>query len=371
MIRSRIKLLHVTSSLKVGGAEAVLCDLIEGLGSDYFEHHVIYFHDGPRAERLRKAGVSLYQVKGLVGLYDPIFFFRLFRLIKKLKPDLIHSLLWSANVSSRLVAKLLAVPHISVYHNNIDQDGTVRNILDGLTRRFSDRLVAVSHEVAQSIMVMEKKVLPVQVIVNGIDADGARAKGQEQKIEKSDLGFSDDTFVIGSVGRFCPVKNYSFLIDVVASLSLVYPHIRLVLVGLGPDEQSLRNQAKDLGVAHKVIFVVEKSSYGYYSVFDCFVQSSLKEGISIALLEAMSCGVPCIVSSPTKEHPVITSGDDGILVPSGDKKKLKTAIARFVEDNELCVSLGIEGRKTVMKKFDLVSMLDAYRNLFFSISKRK
>ena len=173
--------IHVTSSLKIGGAEAVLCDLIQGLGSQEFEHHVVYFHGGPREEQLRSLGVPLYHVHGLACLYDPIFFVRLFRVIKKLRPDCIHSLLWSANVSSRLVARLLSIPHVSVYHNNIAQDGRFRNFLDGVTRRFSLRLVAVSDEVAQSIRRIDASVPDnkMQIIRNGIDAQVIRQKSSE------------------------------------------------------------------------------------------------------------------------------------------------------------------------------------------------
>jgi len=167
-MNKKIKLLHVTTSLKIGGAEAVLCNLIKKLGNTEFEHHVIYFHNGPNVAQVKSLGAKSYHVKGLVSLYDPIFFARLFFLMKKLKPDLIHSLLWSANVSARLIAKLLKIPNISAYHLDIYNDGIFRNSIDRVTRKMSDLLVAVSGDVAKSLG-SRKSFRRLEIIKNGID----------------------------------------------------------------------------------------------------------------------------------------------------------------------------------------------------------
>lgn len=366
----RKKLLHVTSSLKIGGAETVLCDLIEGLGNREFEHHVIYFHGGPWEERLRSLGVPLYHVRGFISLYDPLFFFRLFRMIKKLRPDLIHSLLWSANVTSRVVAWLLSVPHVCVYHNNIDQDGRVRNLLDGMTRRFSSLLVAVSDEVAQSIRrtdwgVSDKTMLVI--IRNGIDAQATRQKGLEQSVTRASLGLGEDHFIVGSVGRFCPVKNYPLLLESFTMLSASESKVRLILVGTGPDEQRLRDRALALGIADKTRFIVDQAAYGYFPLFDCFVQSSDKEGISMALLEAMSNGVVCAVTNIGQVHSVLTHQKNGLVVKAGDAKILATVVGELARDRERVARLGQAGQKTVNRTFDLKHMVAAYRKMFISI----
>lgn len=366
----KIKLLHITSSLKMGGAEAVLCDLIEGLGSDEFEHQVIYFHDGPRMKQLRAMGVPLYQVKGFVCLYGPFFFVRLLQLIKKLCPDGIHSLLWSANVTSRVIARLLSIPHISVYHNNSDQNGRIRNLIDQLTRRFSTRLVAVSDEVAQSIGLSNARLKPSSVVVinNGIDTDSVRKKICANKITKTELGLSDDHFVFGSVGRFCSVKNYPLLLEAFSFVCKQHKQARLVLVGIGPDEQLLRRCAQRFGIADRVTFVVGKLAYGYYPLFDCFVQSSNKEGISIALLEAMSWGIPCVVTNSDAKHPVLTASKDGLVIQAGDAQALSFGLARLMGDRAFSRKLGKAGRCTVETDFSLERMVRAYRDLFMLFS---
>jgi len=238
-VKKKIKLLHVTSSLKIGGAEAVLCDIVRTLGNDEFEHHVIYFHEGPNVERIINFGAKTYHVKGLVSLYDPIFFIKLFLLIKKLKPDVIHSLLWSANVSSRLASWFLKIPNVSVYHLDIYNDGFFRKVIDRSTRKISDYIIAVSDDVAQSLgsKITYKKI---EVITNGIDFDYLHNNVMKNKIKKEDLGFCEDNFIIGSVGRLHPQKNFSLLLKSFALISNVKKRARLVIVGVGNQEIYLK-----------------------------------------------------------------------------------------------------------------------------------
>jgi len=363
-------LLHITTSLKIGGAETVLCDLIAGLGNKQFEHHVIYFYDGPKREQLQKLGVAMYHVTGLATLYDPLFWYRLFFCIKKIKPDGIHSLLWSANVASRVAAFFFHISHVSVYHNNIDQDGRFRNFLDYLTRPISKKLVAVSDEVADSIIAQDEryKKKDVTVIRNGIDANWVQNEAREQVVARSSLGIDDNQFVIGSVGRFCPVKNYSFLLEVFAEVQKKIPHARLVLVGVGPDEMMLKKRAEDLGIRTSVFFIIGQSAYGYYPLFDCFVQSSNKEGISIALLEALACGVPTIITNIKLKHEVVSSGSNGIVVGAENKKQFVQAIL-FLESNEnMGRRYACAGKKTVKELFQREIMMRAYNELFQSLS---
>jgi len=361
----KVKILHVTSSLKVGGAETVLCDLIEGLDNNQFEHHVVYFHYGPKVEQLREAGVPLYHIKGAVGLYDPLFFVRLFRIIKWLRPDCIHSLLCAANVSSRVIARLLSVPHISVYHNNIDQDGMLKNMLDRLTRQYSDKLVAVSRQVAHSMWAATlHKAHNLTIIPNGIDAQRIQMLAQARAVSRKSLNLPDNAFVFGSVGRFCPVKNYPLLLESFARVSRNLPQAHLVLVGMGPDEQELQDKARQLNIAIKTRFVIGQPAYGYYPLFDCFVQSSDKEGVSMALLEAMSCGIPCIATGENLKHSVLAHGQDGLIVRPGDAIGLSVAMDGLVNNLGNASLFGKRGQKSVQKKFDKRGMVRAYKELF-------
>lgn len=354
----------------MGGAETVLCDLIKNLDTALFEHHVIFFHEGPHLKTLQTLGVKTYQVKGLFCLYDPVFFMRLLFTVKKLRPSLIHTMLWAANVAGRVVGKMVGIPVVSVYHNNVDQDGQIRALFDQATLAYAQTLVAVSPGVAQSLYLRSKKLIPgtIQVIQNGIDVHALHAQCN-QALTRSAVGLSDDAFVIGSVGRFVPVKRYNLLIDAFADIYAQNQRCRLVLVGIGPLEQELRQQARDLGIDAVVRFVIGQPACHYYLLFDCFVQTTDKEGISIALLEAMSFGLPCVVTHSDAVHPVITDGVQGFKISAGDKQGLVRSILSIAGDHDLRSSFSRYALQTISDNFRIEPMIAAYHKIFLASCK--
>ena len=153
----KIRVVHVTSSLKVGGAEATLYSLIYTTRHQ-FDHHVVYIHPGPYVEQLLALGVSVQQVKGYFFTVDPTLVMRLIKILRQIKPDCVHTLLWAANVVGRVAAHFLRIPVVSVFHNNIDQDGRLKNFFDRYTVGYATRLVAVSEQVMSGYSRMVKKV---------------------------------------------------------------------------------------------------------------------------------------------------------------------------------------------------------------------
>ncbi|MGE0206635.1 MAG: glycosyltransferase [Candidatus Babeliales bacterium] len=356
------KIAHIISSLKRGGAESLLVDLLADLG--HYEHHVIFFHDGPNRERLHELGIKTYQVKGLLFLYDPIFFIRLYQLVKLLKPDCMHTALWIANFAGRIIAKMLAIPLVSVIHLGIHQDGKIRNILDSFTFGLSQKIIAVSDEVAESLE--EKNWVPassITVIKNGISKERVLRQATKDPLTRQELGIADDAFVIGSVGRFIARKNFELLLDAFADVAPKIPHAVLVLVGFGPLEQILRKRAFDLGIDRKVHFVVGRSAYGCYPLFDCFVLPSLQEGLSIALLEALCFGLPVIVTGFNGLHEVITTGKEGYVINAGNKEQLSEKILALA-DNGCRASMKSASLDLVETRFSMKSMSKHYDNFF-------
>ena len=359
-------LVHVISNLGVGGAETVLYHLLKRLRSDEFDHKVVYFYEGPYVEKIKQLHIPVYQVKGIICAYDPVFWMRFFTLIKRLRPDCLHTLLWAANFFGRLAAWMYSIPLVQAVHNTIDQNGLVRRYIDRFSPRVSGPVVAVSQGVSQSVLMYapwidRKKIC---VIKNGIDPQELQRVGTADTINRLDLGLTTDNFVIGTVGRFEPVKNYSFLLTAFAILYDTYRAERLVMVGQGSEERLLRQRAYYLGVERVVTFITGQPGYRYYPLFDCFVMTSYKEGLSMALLEAMSFGLPCIITSSDATHDVIVHEKNGLIVKSGEPQLLADAIARLVQDAELKSRLAQGARQTVERSFTLDSMVMGYADLY-------
>lgn len=365
-IKRPLRILHITSSLGIGGAESVLYYLIKHLQSDA-EHMVIAFHDGPYREKLHACGIQVIVLRGLVVRYDPIFFIKLFWHIKQIQPDCIHSLLWAANVTARIIGRMLAIPVISAMHNNVSLNGRLRNYLDSWTLSLAKQVVVIHEGVQQSIIDRCRKHarLPITIIHNCIDIDDVQRLANANLQLRSSFDLRDDHFVIGAVGRWIPIKRYSLLIEQFAYILQAYPHARLLLIGHGPQAHTLREQVRMLGIDHAVRFIAGKQAYGYFPLFNCFVLPSITEGPSIALLEAMSFGVPPVVTREELDHPVIVSGKNGILVSAGDANALYSALVELITNSYLRKKMGIYARQTIERDFSIDRMVDAYKKIFY------
>lgn len=361
-------ILHVISSLKIGGAEMLLPQLIADLGSQEWEHEVLYFHDGPVLKLLKEKNIKTTQINGLVCLYDPVFVYRLYKYLKNNRLDIIHSALWAANFFCRIIAWLLKIPHVAVLHLEIEHEGAVRNILDCYTYSFTQKVVTVSPNVTKSLV--RQQWIPAQKIIeiqNGIHAEHVQEMVKKCAVTRKELGIPEDSFVIGSVGRLIARKNFDVLIKSVAQLVEKNVPIRLVIVGSGAEEDNLRKLISFLGCADKIMLITGKQAYGYYCLFDCFALVSQAEGLSIALLEAMVCALPVIITESAQEHALIINKKNGVVIKPNAVQDLKEALQFLLHSKALAGELGCSGKETVLKHASSFAMAFRYQQLFESL----
>jgi len=367
-----VKILHFITSLKMGGAETFLYSLLRYWSErgERNDHVVMYLYDGPYVEKIKALGIKTQKILGFFWKYDPIAFWRVSKFINKTKPDLIHSSLWSANIIARFFASIKKIPLISDLHSNCLYHGRIRNVIEKVTVKMPGRFVAVSQEVYRNFIEKNNVKDRVVLIRNGVDSRRLRALAKENKLKRGDIGFSDDDFVIGSVGRLCRVKRYDLLIRSIAQLVDTTKEgcrIKLCLVGDGPERDLLQHLACDLGIQENVFFAgLREDVFSFYPLFNCFVLSSLTEGLSIAMLEAMSFGLPIVTTSDAMSHEIITDGKSGFVVPPGDYRKLSEALKKLYVDSGLCCRIGEENEEIVRRNFQLEAAAEAYIALYNS-----
>jgi glycosyltransferase involved in cell wall biosynthesis len=403
-----MNVLHLITSLKVGGAERALCNLLKVISVRGMNHHVAYFHDGPCRQTIENLGIQCYQIKGLISCYDPISIIRLYRHIHSLKPDVLHTSLWSANVIGRLVGSFMNIPVISDLHGNCDDEGLFRNLLDRATAHLTYRTVAVAHSVkthyqARIVNNIRHKNRQEQVknrlivIQNGIESvpDDPSIRLLTQSLRtigligsvcgecpsklkaKTDVSnherhLPSDAFVIGSVGRLEPIKSYDILIQAFdrAFKHNTTPQAYLVLVGDGSQMNLLKRMVKDLNLENKVIFMGFKANPApYYQMFNCFALSSQSEGMSIALLEAMAYGLPIITTHPNKNHDVIIDQVNGFLIPPNDIQSYSQGLITLNQNRTAAEAMGQRNKLLVQEKFNLSNTATAYEKLFIDAAK--
>jgi glycosyltransferase involved in cell wall biosynthesis len=364
----RIRIVHLISSLKLGGAETVLYTLVRHLDHHHFDHHVIFFHDGPLKPYIESLGIPTYHLKGTFLRYDIVFFLRLLKLLKKLKPDIINSSLWAANFFGTFSARILGIPILCALHTVRAHEGRTRNILDHISLPYANHIIAVSHSIADSLQ--QQKLLPdsrVTVIPNGLSCVELLDKADKASLKRSDIKLIETDFVIGSVGRFVKVKNYHLLLTCALLLITRYPSVKLVLVGVGPEYEPLVQQAQQLSIIDNIRFIVAKPAYSYYPLFDCFAQPSTYEGLSLALLEALCFKLPSVVTGYNKQHEVINDNHNGLIIKPNDIKELYQALELLYLNAELRIRLGNAGATTVTTQYNLETMVLRYSTLLKGI----
>ena len=373
----QLRILHLTSSLKIGGAETVLVSLLRELaGSQSLitVNQVLYFHAGPQVAALQALAqthpatcYSPQQIQGQICLYDPRFWWCLYWQTRRFQPDLIHSQLWSANIAARILGKLLGVPVINTLHSPVITNGPFeglrlgltklsyycRRLCDWLTVKWAARLVAVSPSTARALA-PDCRGQALVVISNGVAIGDLR------------LPPARSHFTIGCVGRLVASKNFGAVLVSLAELAPKYPPLRLIGLGTGPLELELKQQAQALGVADLVQWLVTPDVAAYYPQFDCLVQPSWYEGLSLALLEAGAAGLPCIVSG-ANGHDLITDQVNGLLVGLDAAAALTAAIERLILDPQLRVNLGHNLRTLIAQKYSLAAMVAQYQQLYLAV----
>lgn len=374
-----MKIFHVITSLKIGGAESALLNFLKADNSNN-EHIIAYFYPGPNLEKLKTLGFKTYQIKGLLFKYDLIAYKNLKSIININKPDIIHSALWSANIFSKIIAQSLKIPVICDLHSNILYDGKIRRLIEKLTLFKANKYVAVSNSVKNSFLEYfssQAKSLrsKIEVIPNAININN----DIKFTLTRKDLDFNPNDFIIGAVGRLEKIKSYDLLIKSFASVcnkiemintsnknraKLLNP-IKLCIVGDGSQKHKLQKLAKNLNIEKKVIFTGMRSDvYNFYNMFNCFVISSKSEGLSIALLEALNFKLPIITTSQTEKHDIISNNVNGLIVKSQNLKELANAIEKLYLKPYFTNKIKQNNEILAIEKLSIENLLNRYNKLY-------
>jgi len=362
---------HVLHTLETGGTENGVVNLVNTLNSG-FTHSVITMSTiGRMAERL-PSDVARHALGKRPGL-DLRTTARLVVLLRRLRPDVVHSRNW-ATFDAILAARIARVP--TVIHG---EHG--REIADprGLNRRRNaarrvcaplvSRFVAVSDDLRrwliETVGIAANKV---ETIHNGVDAERFTEHGREAA--RRALGLAGEAVVIGTVGRLDPVKHHSGLIDAFALISDPRRQLALLIVGDGPCRAELQRRAGRPDVAGRVHLLGDRADIPMVlKALDVFALPSVAEGISNTVLEAMATGLPVVATRVGGNPELVEDGVTGALVGVGDCRALAFALHRYVSDPHLAALHGKAGRHRVLEQFTLDGMAGRYRDLYVSLTR--
>ena len=232
-------------------------------------------------------------------------------------------------------------------------------------RGLTQRIVAVSREVRNRLVTYEGlKSDDIEIIYNGVNTPSKITRDERNSLRRS-FSFGEQDFVVGTVGRLDSIKNIPMLVSSIGMAVRDIPNLRCLIVGSGAEHQALEAEIarQDLVECVKLAGFRNDAS-DLTQCMDLFVLSSLSEGTSIALLEAMAAEVPVAVTAVGGNPEVVMDGVSGWLVPSGDVAKLSEVIGEAVHNPAKAKSLATGGKRRYLEMFSFDHMMENYIQLY-------
>lgn len=363
---TRPLVVHLIDELPPDGAERLVVDILR-YPNPRFRYAVgCIIRGGILEDELRAMGIPVI-VFGRRGRLDFGLIFRLARWMRREHVRVLHTHLFTADTYGRIAARIARVPAIfCTVHNIVNPwKGRIHSAIDWLLARLSTRVIGCTDEVAEVLKTRDHlPAMRVVAIRNGIDL--RRFQSISGAGVREEFGIPPDRLLLAVIGRLHPQKAHLDLLQVFASLE---PEIRkkfaCLIVGDGDLRQMLEEETARLGLQDQVIFTgLRRDVPRLLCALDLFVMSSRWEGLPIALLEAMACGVAPLSTAVGGVPDVIEDGVNGILVAVGDASAMATNLTALIEDSALRLRLGRQAQADVLRRYDVLRTAEAYDALY-------
>ncbi len=385
--RGPVRVLRVIARLNVGGPALHVTYLSRGLATRGYETTLVAGDVSQDEESMafvaEQAAVDVVRVAGLSRELSPLrdlaATVRLARLIRRLRPHVLHTHTAKAGAVGRAAALLAGRRSIPVvahtFHGHVLRGyfgplGTrFFRLVETLLARTTDVLIAVSPEVRDELVRIG--VAPTgkfTVVRLGIELE-PRVRCDEDPAEiRRGIGLAPERFVVGWFGRMTAVKRTLDLLDVIAALRARGVDACLLLVGDGADRGRLEVRAHELGLARHCLFLgYQKEVARWYAALDAFALTSANEGTPVVLIEAMAAGRPVVSTDVGGVSDVVRDGTDGFLVEPGDAEAMAERLERLARDPQLRADLGEAGRRRVLERYSVGRLVDDVDALYRSL----
>ncbi len=360
-----IHILHVVPTLGVGGMELAMSRVISSLPSSEMHHSIVCLKGDAVIGNLFDRDITIYCMHS--GSNDISLPWRLWRLIRRIGPTVIHARNWSAwpDVAMARLAMLPRMPLIFSFHG-LDTAEVMpfrRRLACRMLTGVTTRIFTVSEASRRTLV--EQVGMPAQridVIPNGVDTNRFAPNLPRDKGKR---------LVIGTVGSLTPVKNQALLVRTFARLIAAGHDVELRLAGRGPKKDELTRLARELDVEDRVIFAGHVDDVpGFLHQLDIFALPSSSEQHPNALLEAMACGLPCVATDVGGVGELLGQGRFGQIVEPEDLYAFASALAELCKAPSLRHRFGKMSRKRVCDHYSLQQMVLQYRRLYYSVTER-
>jgi glycosyltransferase involved in cell wall biosynthesis len=372
----KLKILHLITGLNVGGAEMMLYKLLSRMDRQRFDNVVVSLMEGgPLRQKIEELDVPVYGLGMQPGQVRLGQIRKLLRLLQQEDPFILQTWMYHADLLGLIAGTISKVPRIvwNVRCSNMSNLPRSTVLTSKLSARLSSKpYAAIVNSEAGRAFHSELGYHPRQwiVIPNGFNLDGFAPDPEARESVRAELGVSSDTILIGLVGRYDPMKDHENFFRAAACLSKNYPQVHFVLAGrdVEPNNSHLAEVISGHPAESCIHLLGERSDVSRLTAaFDIASSSSAYgEGFANVIGEAMSCGVPCVVTDVGDSALIV--GDTGIVVPPRDAEALAHGWQQLIEAGaEGRAALGQAARKRIEQNYSLAAVVQKYEDLYESL----
>ena len=362
----RIRVVQVLATGSNGGAQEHLYSLLTRMDHDRYDVSVVSLSPGSAVRKLQKAG---FPVLVIDEVDDAIAVGALAAHLSEVRADVVHAHMYRAEtVATRAVLALAEIGHrrpylVSTVHSSRVRHESDKDVLRELTPHM-DQLIAVSSAIERKIRNEGRDTVPVRLIYNGVDLE--RYDNQEACCTlPEEYGMEPGSQIVGVVARLEPEKGHPTLLEAWPRVLRAVPDTYLLIVGEGSRRDALEAQARELRIAHRVVFTGRRDDVpAVTAALDVAVLPSYREAQGLTILEAMALSRPVVASDVGGIPEMIEDGRTGLLVPPHDADALADAITRLLLNHPLADTLGRAGHDMVHDRFCIELMVSAIQSIY-------
>jgi glycosyltransferase involved in cell wall biosynthesis len=373
--KGKIKIVHIIAALNVGGTEMMLYKLLPRMRKDRFENIVFTLKEkGSLSRDFESQNIRVYNVGGMGGILRISALIRSLKIFRQINPDIIQGWLAHGNFVAQITSILLPYRLSTLWnirYTALPKTETKRSIL------FIIKLLSILSFLPQKIVFNSKAGADDHIrigyrsdksciIPNGFDTKLFSPSEKNRSCVRSELNISEEAVLIGLIGRFDPLKDHRCFLKAGAKLLSNKREILFLLAGREVDWQNrhLKQFIEKLGISGKVFLLGERRDvHRITAALDIAACSSVAEGLPNVIGEAMSCGVPCVVTDVGDSAWLV--GDSGIVVPPRNHEALCEAWLKLIElGSEKRRVLGEKARKRIEDYFSIQMIVKKYEHLY-------
>jgi len=385
----RIKVLRIIGRLNVGGPAIHVVNLTAALNPHRYQPLLVAGSEneaeGSMLDFALSNGVKPMVIPEIVTAFslaprDAKALWKLYWLMRKERPHIVHTHTAKAGFLGRLAARLAGVPVIvHTFHGHV-LHGYYGPVQNALLRRveqslgwFTDRLVTVSEQVKRELVGYGiARAKKIEVIPLGFDLKPFFNSHTHRGEFRREIRLSNKIKLVGIVGRIFPIKNHALFLESAAQISARETAARFVIVGDGALRSALEQQARRLGIADRVLFTGWRRDLSrIYADLDLLVVSSDNEGTPVSAIEAMASGCPVVATRVGGLPDLIEDHKTGRLVPPREPEALTNTILALLNDPQMAQDLGKNGRDSVRGRFGLERLLNDIDSLYTQLLAEK